>query len=211
LSIRVVKMEREHIDQVVQVHLRAFTEFFTSFLGPGFLREFYRSFTEDPMGIGLVAEDTESRKVVGSVAGPLSPAGYFKRLLKRRWWAFCLGTLWAALKRPSIVPRLFRAMFYRGESPSGPDRALLCGVSVDPDAQRRGIGKTLVDAWAAEVRRRGGTGCFLVTDAHDNEAVNQFYAKCGWRVESTFARPDGRVMNRYVFDFQPQDREAKGD
>jgi hypothetical protein len=59
----------------------------------------------------------------------------------------------------------------------------------------------MVEAWLGEVRRRGGPGAFLTTDAEGNEAVNAFYQRLGWRLESTFTRPEGRVMNRYVRDF----------
>jgi GNAT superfamily N-acetyltransferase len=194
-------MAPQHIDAVVAVHLRAFPGFFLTFLGPRFLREFYGSFLVDPTGIAFVAAAEGGGEVLGSVVGPLVPAGYFKRLLKRRWWAFCLASAAAVLRRPSVVRRLFRAVFYRGESPPGGARALLSSVSVAPEAQGQGVGRALVDAFAWEVRRRGGRGCFLTTDAEGNEADNRFYAVCGWRLESTFTRPDGRTMNRYVLDF----------
>jgi len=79
-------LTRDHLDQVVRVHRCAFPDFFLSFLGPRFLREFYASFLVDPMGRGFVAVD-EGGRVLGVVVGPLNPAEYFKRLLKRRWWA----------------------------------------------------------------------------------------------------------------------------
>jgi len=51
-----------------------------------------------------------------------------------------------------------------------------------------------------EVRRRGGSGCFLTTDAENNEKVNSFYQKLSWKIESTYKTSEGRVMNRYVLD-----------
>lgn len=201
MPFHVEPLAPHHVDTVVAVHLRAFPGFFLTFLGPRFLREFYGSFLADPTGIAFVAVDDPTGDVLGSVVGPMVPAGYFKRLLKRRWWAFCLASAAAMLKRPSVVRRLFRAVFYRGESPPGGARALLSSISVAPEAQGRGVGRALVDAFVCEVRRRGGRGCFLTSDAQGNEAVNRFYAVCGWRLESTFTRPDGRTMNRYVLDF----------
>jgi len=194
-------LECEDVDTVVSVHLRAFPSFFLSFLGPRFLREFYGSFLVDPMGLGFVAVDGGGR-VLGVVVGPLNPAGYFKRLLKRRWWAFCLASISAVLRRPKVLPRLFRAVVYRGEAPTGPVRALLSSIAVDPQVQGGGVGRKLVERWVQEVRAAGGSGCFLTTDAEGNEAVNAFYRKLGWKLESSYSTKEGRRMNRYVLDFE---------
>jgi GNAT superfamily N-acetyltransferase len=152
--------------------------------------------------MGFVAEE-DAGLVLGVVVGPQNPEGYFRRLLKRRWWAFCASSAWALVKKPTIAPRLFRAVFYRGEAPPGPPRALLSSVAVAPEAQGKGIGAALVRRWVEEARARGAAGCYLTTDADNNEAVNRFYQKLGWTVESTYATPEGRRMNRYVLDFSP--------
>jgi len=180
--------------------MAAFPTFFLSFLGHAFLREFYGSFLSDPVGLGFVALSDDGR-VLGVVVGPLNPSGYFKRLLKRRWWAFCLASVFAVLRRPTVLPRLFRAVVYRGESPAGPVRALLSSIAVDPQVQGGGVGRLLVERWVAEVRAAGGTGCFLTTDADGNEAVNTFYRKLGWKLEGSYLTTEGRRMNRYVLDF----------
>jgi hypothetical protein len=58
-----------------------------------------------------------------------------------------------------------------------------------------------VDHWLGEARRRGCAGAFLTTDADCNEAVNGFYRRLGWHLETSYSTPEGRRMNRYVFDF----------
>src|SRR5438093_1472735 len=118
-SWKVVPLAIRHLPEVVDVHLRAFPNFFATFLGPRFLRELYGSFQADPGVIGLVAEDLSGR-VLGVVVGPLRTEGYFKRLLRRRWWAFCAASFTAVPKKPTIIPRLVRAICYRGEPPQGP-------------------------------------------------------------------------------------------
>ena len=105
------------------------------------------------------------------------------------------------VRRPSCVPRLFRAVFYRGESPSGPTRALLSSVAVDQNIQRSGVGKKLVGYWVDEARRRGASGCYLTTDADGNNKVNDFYQSLNWRIENTYTTPEGRRMYYYVYDF----------
>ena len=200
MNIHVTSLSFSHVDTVVEIHLRAFPEFFLSFLGPRFLREFYTSFFLDPQGMGYIASVPDGQ-ILGVIVGPLDPHGYFRRLLKKRWWAFCLASITAVLRRPSCIPRLFRAVFYRGESPSGPTRALLSSVAVDPAVQHAGIGKKLVRHWVEEARRRGASGCYLTTDADGNRKVNAFYQSLDWHIESTYVTPEGRNMNRYVYDF----------
>src|SRR5262249_31019592 len=143
-----------HVEHVVRIHLESFPTFFLSFLGARFLRELYGSFLVDPVGVGLVAVNQED-KVIGVAVGAIDPRGYFTRLLKRRWWAFCLGSIGAVAKRPSVTPRLFRALYYRGEPPTGPVRALLSSILVEPRSQNSGVGKLLIHGWVNEVRRRG--------------------------------------------------------
>ncbi len=199
--MEVVYIKKELIRDVVDVHIKAFPDFFLTFLGPRFLREFYSSFLTDDAGIGFVA--IEDGKVLGAIVGPLIPDGYFKRLLKRRWYAFCLASIGAVIKRPSVIGRLFRAVFYRGEAPQeGPKRSLLSSIAVSPDVQGKGVGKALVEAWLNEAKARSSNGCFLTTDKNNNDAVNGFYQSLGWKLESSYETSEGRKMNRYIYDFK---------
>ena len=200
IDIDITSLLSSHVNTVVEIHLRAFPNFFLSFLGPRFLREFYTSFLVDPQGVGFVALSSAGQ-ILGVIVGPVDPRGYFKRLLKRRWWKFCMASIAAVVQRPSCMPRLFRAVFYRGEFPAGVQRALLSSVAVDPNVQSVGVGKKLVEHWLKEVRRRGATGCYLTTDAEGNEKVNQFYQSLHWRIDSVYLTPEGRRMHRYVCDF----------
>ena len=200
LIIEITSLSSSHINTVVEIHLRAFPNFFLSFLGPHFLREFYGSFLVDSQGVGFVSLSSAGQ-ILGVIVGPVDPRGYFKRLLKRRWWKFCMASIAAVVQRPSCMPRLFRAVFYRGESPAGVQRALLSSVAVDPNVQSVGVGKKLVAHWLKEIQRRGATGCYLTTDAEGNEKVNQFYQGLHWRIDSVYLTPEGRRMHRYVYDF----------
>lgn len=207
-DFRIAPLTPEDVGSVVQLHLRAFPNFFLSFLGPRFLREFYHSFLADPVGIAFVARNAQDG-VVGAIVGPVDPRGFFGRLLRRRWWAFAVASLAAVMRRPSSAPRLARALLYRGETPSGPVRALLSSLAVSPAAQGRGIGRALVQRWLDEARLRGARGCFLTTDAENNDSVNRFYASQGWKLESAYTTPDGRKMNRYIYDFEYGDKEGQ--
>ncbi len=208
MQFKIVSIEAKHIDEVVEAHMSAFPTFFLTFLGRRFLREFYKSFLVDDAGMGFVAEEEQTGSAIGVIVGPVVPDGYFKRLLKRRWWAFCIASAGAVLRRPSTIRRLMRAVFYRGQSPEGPKRSLLSSIAVSPEHQGRGVGKALIEAWVAEARRRGSAGCYLTTDKENNEATNHFYLRTGWKVESSFTPPEGRAMNRYVLNFQQAPDQA---
>ncbi|MFI4912706.1 MAG: GNAT family N-acetyltransferase [Sedimentisphaeraceae bacterium JB056] len=198
--MKIIPLKEEYVEQMVDVHMQSFPEFFLTFLGPRFLKEFYSSFLHDRAGMAFVA--VEDGNVLGGVVGPLNPDGYFKRLLMRRWYAFILASLSAVIKKPSVMPRLFRAVFYRGDSPdNGQPRSLLSSIAVSPDSQGKGVGAALVNAWLEEAEKRESKGCFLTTDKENNESTNRFYKKLGWKLETSFATPEGRKMNRYVYDF----------
>ena len=199
MDFEIKQLQRGDLKKIVDIHIKAFPGFFLTFLGPGFLKQFYNSFLDDDQGIGLVA--VENSKVLGAIVGPLQPAGYFRKLLLRKWYAFCFASVGVVLKNPKVIKRLFRAVFYRGQSPQDGERSLLSSIAVSPDAQGRGIGKALVMKWLDVVKAKGGKGAFLTTDAEDNDSVNGFYRNLGWKLESAYKTPDGRKMNRYVYDF----------
>lgn len=198
-KIRIRHMEARDLDDVVMIHMTSFPGFFLSFLGPRFLREFYSAFLTDTTGMAFIAESSSTARILGVVVGPLKPQGFFKRLLLRRWPAFCLAAAGAVARRPAIAPRLLRAVLYRGAAPDGPPRSLLSSIAVTPESQGSGIGRALVNRWAEEARKRGSSACFLTTDAERNDGVNRFYQKLGWRIQDTFTTQDRR-MNRYVLD-----------
>jgi len=101
-------------------------------------------------------------------------------------------------------------LFYHGEPPPGPQRSLLSSIAVSPQAQNHGIGQSLVRRWVKEVERQGYGGCYLTTDAKDNDKINNFYQRLGWKIESTYTTPEGRIMNRYILDL-PGKGERAGD
>jgi len=191
------------ISRVVEIHLASFRGFFLSFLGPRFLREFYRGTLNDPASLVFVAVDGPGR-IAGFIAGHVEPSSFYKRLLMRRGWAFAMASIGPVLRRPSIIPRLFRAMRYRGGTPAKPGGALLASLAVHPEMQAVGAGKLLVRRFAEECFRRGAAYIYLTTDRENNDAVNRFYQSLGWKIETEVVTPEGRALNFYTY-FKPVD------
>lgn len=188
-------LQSAHLRHAVRLHMDAFPKFFLTFLGPSFLRELYRAYIADPDGVGVVAT-TDSGQLLGIAVGCTSSDGFFRRLLKRRWWAFSAACVPGVVRDPLTVPRLIRALSYRGDSFDDQYPSLLSSLAVSPQYQGAGIGRALVNGWLSEIQARGSRGCYLTTDAQNNDEVLAFYHKLGWRVHSSFETKEGRSMLR---------------
>jgi len=64
------------------------------------------------------------------------------------------------------------------------------------------VGQTLVKAFVDEAATRGCKCVYLTTDQAENERVNRFYEKCGFRLCDSFPRPGRRIMNRWVMELR---------
>jgi ribosomal protein S18 acetylase RimI-like enzyme len=83
-----------------------------------------------------------------------------------------VGTLTLATKKPWAIDP---AYFAKSQKPF-----YLTNMAVGPDAQRRGIGRALIDAAKALAQKEGGDAIRL--DAWDAQAgAGPFYAKCGFQ------------------------------
>jgi ribosomal protein S18 acetylase RimI-like enzyme len=75
---------------------------------------------------------------------------------------------------------------------------MISGIAVDPAFQRRGVGRTLLDAAVAEARARGVRRLTLRVLAH-NEAAVRLYEQGGFAVEGVL-RGEFFLDGRYVDD-----------
>ncbi|MFZ2360463.1 MAG: GNAT family N-acetyltransferase [Anaerolineae bacterium] len=186
----------DDIPGVVAVHQAGFQGFFLTFLGPTFLHELYSAILADGDGIGFVAE--VENHVGGFVMGTAQPAGFYRRLLRQRWWRFAWAAMLPVLRQPRIIPRLLRAFSMPDQATKHVGRGTLMSIAVAPDAQGKGVGQALVRAFLVEAVRRDLRQVDLTTDQDNNDAVNRFYQNLGFVRECTFTTPEGRAMNEYV-------------
>jgi len=191
-------MQLVDVKDVVEIHLKSFRGFFLTFLGPRFLSEFYMGILDDPTGLAYV--NMEAECVTGFVAGASEPLGFYGRLLRRRWWRFAFSALIPALKNPLIIPRLLRAIRKPQDVFNQPETGTLMSVAVAPESQGQGKGQLLVKTFLKEAANRGLKHVDLTTDKNNNDSVNQFYQRMGFRCSRTFITPEGREMNEYVMD-----------
>jgi ribosomal protein S18 acetylase RimI-like enzyme len=104
------------------------------------------------------------------------------------------------IRRPAALFRVLRASLRPVFSEAAADEAVLFSIAVDPSLQNRGLGGQMVRAFLEEARRRGAKRVALTTDTQDNDAVNRFYLRLGFRLGSKFLTPEKRQMNEYVID-----------
>jgi ribosomal protein S18 acetylase RimI-like enzyme len=195
------------VGRVVEIHLRAFPGFFLTFLGPGFLHEFYAGLLLDLTGIMLGAFDGD--RLIGFVAGTVEPAGLYSRLIRRRMVRFALAAVKPLVRRPTILARLWRALRKPAESQAlGEKTALLMSIAVDPSAQNKRAGEMLLEAFCAECAQRDARRVCLTTDKDSNDLVNRFYERRGFVVTRTFVTPEGRTMNEYTRNLLDEKRAA---
>jgi ribosomal protein S18 acetylase RimI-like enzyme len=186
------------VKDVVEIHLKSFPGFFLTFLGSRFLSEFYMGVLDDPTGLAYVIIDAGC--VTGFVAGTSQPEAFYSRLLRRRWWRFAFSALIPVLKNPLIIPRLLRAVRKPGDVLNQPETGTLMSIAVAPESQGQGMGQVLVKTFLKEAINRGLKHIDLTTDKNNNDFVNQFYQRMGFRCPRTFITPEGREMNEYVMD-----------
>jgi len=74
----------------------------------------------------------------------------------------------------------------------------LMSIAVKPEAEGRGIGKKLVEAFCREAAGRGAPAVCLTTDREGQDQVNRFYEQMGFQVSRTYVTPEGRAMNEYL-------------
>lgn len=196
-DVSTTALQPAHVDTLVRIHTEAFPNFFLSSLGPGFLRNFYLGYLTDETAVSVVAVRAGGEPV-GGVVGTVQPAGFYSRLLRKRGFHFALAAAGASLRRPRTIPRLLRAMNYRGDSSgSGSGGALLASICIDPAYQGTGLGRRLLGEWEAAATRKGSHSAYLTTDAVGNDGVIRFYEKAGWVSVGSFVTDEGRKMNRY--------------
>ncbi len=186
------------LHSVVNIHRKAFPDFFLTKMGPRFLKEMYSGYLRHSSGIFLVA--TDGNGVVGFVVGTTLPEKFFSELRKQRALSFLVCSIPGLLRNPVLVSKkLFSAIFYRGDEPEElRDGALLSSIGIVPEQFGKSIGKKLVAEFEREAFSGGSEFVFLTTDKLNNDRVNQFYKKNGYTIESSFSQVGNRQMLRYL-------------
>jgi ribosomal protein S18 acetylase RimI-like enzyme len=201
LTIR--PMLESEVEAVVEIHIATFPGFFLSFLGRDFLALLYRSIRAAPEGVVLVATGEEG--IQGFAAGVTSQESFYRRLVRTQWWRFAMSALGAAIRRPSVIPRLLRALRRSSEAKQSAAAAALMSIGVRPESEGKGIGSLIIESFCREMATRGVTEVCLTTDRDDNVRAKRFYERHGFHVSNSFVTREGRAMFEYARTLRGKD------
>lgn len=193
------RMTKADSPKAAQVHMEGFPGFFLTFLGHRFIAVMYRSILDKEDAIAHVAVE-EDGTLLGLMVGTSAPQQIYRRLVHDHLWDFAWASLGAVARRPTILPRLMRAV-RRQENAEGQEAdALLMSLAVSPAARGRDLGRVLMRTALADARRRGCHKVALITDRDHNDHVNQFHQSLGFKIVRELATPEGRHMYEYMLN-----------
>ena len=185
------------IDEIVRIHLATFKGFFLTFLGAGFLRQMYRSYSEFTDSGILIAQEGEN--IVGFLAYTGDLCGLYKYMIKKRLFCFAWYSIGALIRKPKVFMRLVRAFLKPSESRRTDKYVELASIGVDPIMKSKGIGSQLIDYLKSIIDFNLYKYIKLETDAVANEVANHFYKKNGFELFYTYTTHEGRLMNEYRY------------
>jgi ribosomal protein S18 acetylase RimI-like enzyme len=184
---------------IVNIHQKAFSQFFLTRLGADFLRRYYALVLHYHAGIVLVSEGPETLE--GFACGFVDPAEFY-RLMWRSRQAFVRPVISALLRHPSLAAKVLdgvhRIQTLESEWPAR--SCELSSIAVAPEAGGDGLGKALMNAFLARARSMDAHCVYLTTDADGNDAANAFYRDAGFQHTRRFLQRKGRWMNEYVIN-----------
>ena len=193
-------MRLADVESVVCIHLSSFAGFFLSFMGPRFLREFYKATLLDESGLALVS--TQADGIAGFAVGTTEPVGFYRRTIINNWNLFLAASFIPIFKKPRTILRLARRLLTTAHSNYPANEALLLSIAVHPSKQGRGIGKQLIEGFSAEAGKRGAASISLTTDKLNNDATNQFYIRSGFSCARSFIHlrraPNERISQVFL-------------
>lgn len=194
---KIKKTEKNIINTVVSIHIETFKGFFLTFMGTGFLKLMYRSYTEYKDSGILVA--FEGEKPVGFLAYSGDFSGLYKYMIKKRIILFAWYSFGAFLRKPKVFIRLVSAFLKPKEVKREEKYVELASIGIEPDMKSKGVGSKLIDVLKAQTDFTEYAYITLETDAENNESANYFYRKNGFVLKRKFETNQGRKMFEYRY------------
>ena len=186
---------------IVDIHIKAFSEFFLTKLGPRFLYKYYNLILNYEDKIFLVAE--EDGYPIGFVAGFLQPSNFYA-YVKQHKTTLSITLIPIIFRNPFLISRII-SNFCSTKKKEQKNKAIKCelaSIAVNPDYAGQGLGKKLVKAFIEISQKNNADIIYLTTDVNNNEVVNNFYQSLGFSLYRTFIAPGNRLMNEYRFIFR---------
>lgn len=197
--ISIQKLNRIDVNNVTNVHEKAFKDFFLTTLGHSFLKCYYKAVSSHQESIAYCAKDVNGN-IIGFATGSKHAFGYNKKLVKTNFILFCFQAIKLIFSHPNALLRLLRN-FEKKTNPSDKgDYAELFSIAVLPEARSLGVGKSLLNHFEISAKENGCKRIALTTDFYNNESVLAFYEKNGYKVFYEFTTYPNRKMYKLIKD-----------
>ncbi|MGH9293856.1 MAG: GNAT family N-acetyltransferase [Acidimicrobiales bacterium] len=169
---------------LAELHARELPGSFLTSLGSGFLERLYETIVASEQSFAIVAVATD-RRLAGFVAGTGDTGALYRRFLARRGAMASAAAISALVRSPRQALETLSYGSGRGRPATGTlPRAELLSLAVDPAWRRKGVGRGLVQAFQAEIGRRGAAASRVVVGS-GNVAAISLYQGCGFRPVSS--------------------------
>jgi len=189
---------RNDLKIIVDIHIKAFPEFFLTKLGSRFLYKYYNLILNYEKKIFLVVE--EDGYPIGFVAGFLKPANFYTYVRKHKN-ILIFALIPIIFRNPFLIPRII-SNFCSTKKKEQKNKVIKCelaSIAVNPDYAGQGLGKKLAKAFIEISQKKNADIIYLTTDVNNNEVVNNFYQSLRFSLYRTFIAPGDRLMNEYRF------------
>lgn len=193
--------KKDDLKIIVDIHIKAFPEFFLTKLGPRFLYKYYNLILNYEEKIFLVME--KDGYPIGFVAGFSRPLNFYTYMRQHKTvLSFILIPI--IFRNPFLIPRIISNFCSTNkiEQDESVIKCELASIAVNPDYAGQGLGKKLVKAFIEVSQKQNVDNICLTTDVNNNEVVNNFYQSLGFSLYRTFIAPGNRLMNEYRFIFR---------
>ncbi len=186
--------EATDLEQIVDVHIAAFPNFFLTLLGHRFLKAMYRAFLLTS-GSAFVVSETDGN-IDGFAVGLLASSDPDWYAALRFFPSFALALIIALITNPIVIIHRIVAKFISDkERVSIPSNAMILrSIGVRPENQGRGTAKNLIVIFEKIAKTRNATSVALTTDADNNDRAIRFYSKLGYEPVQKFRQSKSRSM-----------------
>ena len=196
--IKYIKSRIDQSDQIANIHLKSFPNFFLTTLGYSFLKTYYKSCSKSKEAISICAIDKKKKKIVGFAVGCLNSKGFNKRLIYSNLGAYFYQTLILLCTKPLALIRLFKNLGKGNVLSDKGNYAELLSIGMSPDQSGLGIGRNLLAKFENQVREKSINTITLTTDADSNENVLKFYKNSGYKIYYNFVTFPNRNMLKLI-------------
>lgn len=180
---------------IAKLHMDIFPGFFSTRLGYHFLLcDFKALFSYEE---SLCFKITVDNRIVGYVTARSNARGFLSRLLRHNLRLYIPEAIRLLFLNPKFIIRLLKNTHKKSEADEQ-NYGEIGLLGIDPDFQKLGLGRMLLDKVELELKRNGVTKLSLTTDYYDNDNTIKAYKKWGFEKLYDFSAYPDRRMYRLI-------------